>query len=74
MIRSMLKNTNNLQLNTLFPFVVTNHIKWQDNVVNGYKKQNDEGKEKHYLETWFISSSLSLYHYHYFDTLSLSLF
>ena len=51
MIRSMLKNTNNLQLNTLFPFVVTNHIKWQDNVVNGYKKQNDEGKEKHYLET-----------------------
>lgn len=57
----MVKNINNLQLNTLFPFVVTNHIKWQDNVVNGYKKQNDEDKQKHYLETWVVSSLSSLF-------------
>ena len=70
----MVKNTNNLQLNTLSPFVVTNHIKWQDNVVNGYKKQNDEGKEKHYLETWVVSSSSSSLFWHFIIITILTLY
>ena len=58
----MLKKANNLQLNTIFPFVVTNHIKWQDNVLNGCKKQNYESKQKRCFETWVSNP------HHYFDT------